>query len=47
VVIDGPDGRGIYTADTEDILRRLQKAGYRFKIFGENSRLSWLWVDIQ
>lgn len=55
VVIDGPDGRGIYTEDTEDILRRLQKAGYRFKTYGESSKPSWsgdrppswFWVDIR
>lgn len=46
VVIDGSDGRGIYTDDTDDILRRLRSAGYRFTIFGENSRPSWFWVDI-
>jgi hypothetical protein len=47
VVIDGPEGRGIYTGDTEGILGRLQMAGYRFKIFGENSRPSWFWLDIR
>jgi hypothetical protein len=47
VVIDGPEGRGIYTDDTEDIVRRLQSAGYRFKILGENSEPSWFWVDIR
>ena len=47
VVIDGPEGRGIYTRDTEDILERILNAGYRFKILGENSRPSWLWVDIR
>jgi hypothetical protein len=54
VVIDGPDGRGIYTDDADDVLRRLQEAGYHFRIFGENSkpawpenkRRAWFWVDI-
>ena len=44
VVIDGPKGRGIYTDETEDVLSRVLDAGYRFKIFGENSRPSWFWV---
>jgi hypothetical protein len=46
VVIDGPDGRGIYIDDTEDILGRILNAGYRFKILGKNLRPSWVWVDI-
>ena len=47
VVIDGPDGRGIYTDDTEDIVQRILTAGYRFKILGANLKPSWLWVDIR
>ena len=46
VVLDGPDGRGVYIAGYEDALRRIIKAGYRVKILGNPSQPTWIWVNI-
>jgi hypothetical protein len=46
VVLDGPDGRGIYIAGNEDALQRIIKAGYRVKILGNPSQPTWIWVNI-
>ena len=46
VVLDGPDGRGVYIADYEDVLGRVMKAGYRVKILGNPSQPTWIWANI-
>jgi|SRR5579871_265301 len=46
VVIDGPDGRGVYIANNEDALRRIIKAGYHVKILGDPSQPTWIWATI-
>ena len=46
VVVDGPDGRGVYIANNEDALRRIMNAGYRVKILGNPSQPTWIWVNL-